>query len=362
MSDWLPRAGERLVLPTDPSLQYTGRIDDENPEAPIFEFVCSSIRLRMTGRILRLRVTNLRNCWENRLGVIVNGAQHAILLPDAGDAVLDLSGYLSEGENDVLIFKRQDACHAFVFHGLIVDEGATLLPPPPLPRRRMEVYGDSVSAGEVSEAEDYRGKPDPVHNGQFSNGWLSYSWQTARLLNAQLHDIAQGGISLQDGAGYFNAPDYLGMLSCWDKVRYNPFLGPQKPWDFRRYRPHVVVVAIGQNDAHPSNYMQDDYDGEQARKWRADYKHFISLLRAQYPAAHIILSTTILGHAPQWDDAIDQVCRELRQAGDERVHHFLYEKNGCGTPGHIRGSEAAGMARELAAYIETLPGVWNDEP
>ncbi len=360
MSQWIPAAGERFVLPTDPHLQYSGRVDDENPLAPVFHYVCSGIRLRLTGKVLRLCVTNLRNCWENRLGVIVNGTQHSVLLPERGDAVIDLSDRLSDGVNDVLIFKRQDACHAFVFHGLMVAEEAELLAPPALPARRMEVYGDSVSAGEVSEAEAYCGQVDPEHNGQYSNGWLSYAWQTARLLDAQIHDIAQGGISLQDGTGYFNAPNYLGMLSCWDKVAYNPFLGPQKPWDFRRYRPHVVVVAIGQNDAHPVNFMQDAFDGPQAQAWRADYERFIRLLRGQYPKAHIILSTTILGHAPQWDEAIDMVCRKLRLS-DDRVHHFLYEKNGCGTPGHVRGSEAAGMARELAAYIESIPNVWEDE-
>ena len=44
---------------------------------------------------------------------------------------------------------------------------------------------------------------------------------------------------------------------------------------------------------------------------------------------------------------------------DARIHHFLYSKNGCGTPGHIRGSEAAVMARELADFVEALPGVWE---
>ena len=359
MNRFAPLAGERLIRPTEPRLQYTGRVDDENPEAPVFHYVCSGIRFRLTGRVLRLCVTNIRNCWENRLGVLIDGEQTAVLLPESGDAVIDLSGLLHEGVNDVLIFKRQDSCHAFVFHGLMVEEGAELLDVPELPTRRIEVYGDSVSAGEVSEAEDYCGQVDPEHNGQYSNGWLSYAWQTARLLNAQIHDIAQGGISLQDGTGYFNAPDYLGMLSCWDKVAYNPFLGPRKPWDFSRYTPHVVVIAIGQNDAHPVNFMQEDYDGEQARQWRDDYRRLVELIRGQYPRAHIILSTTILGHARQWDDAIDEVCRALRQT-DERVHHFLYKQNGCGTPGHIRGSEAAGMARELAAYIEALPDVWAD--
>ena len=351
--------GERLIRPTDPNLQYMGRIDDENPEAPVFHYVCSSIRLRVTGGVLRMFLTNIHNCWENRLGVIVNGKQHAVLLPESGDAALDLSGMLGAGENDVLIFKRQDSCHAFVFHGLAIAEDAQLLPPPSLPARRIEFYGDSVTAGEVSEALDYAGKVDPPHNGQYSNGWWSYAWQTARMLNAQIHDIAQGGISLQDGCGYFNAPDYLGMLSCYDKVHYNPFLGPVKNWDFKRYRPHVVVIAIGQNDAHPDNFMERDYEGDKARQWRSDYRLLVEKLRAEYPAVEIILTTTILGHAKQWDDAIDSVCRDLQRT-DGHIHHFLYEKNGCGTPGHIRANEAEGMARELSAFIEGLgEDIWQ---
>lgn len=31
---------------------------------------------------------------------------------------------------------------------------------------------------------------------------------------------------------------------------------------FSRYIPHVVVVAIGQNDNHPVDYMAEDYDSE----------------------------------------------------------------------------------------------------
>ena len=64
-----------------------------------------------------------------------------------------------------------------------------------------------------------------------------------------------------------------------------------------------------------------------------------------------------MAHSPAWDDAIEEVFRDF---GDPKVHHFLYPKNGCGTPGHIRGSEAAGMAKELAGFIETLPDVWED--
>ena len=345
---------ERLISPADDKLRYTGRIGAA-AEAPFLIFPCTSVQMKLTGRTLKVALDNHHSFFENRLGVIVNGEQSAILL-EKGEQVIDLSHLLTADVNDVLLFKRQDCCHAMTIHGFIV--AGELLALPPRPARRMEVYGDSVSAGEVSEAEFACAQPDPQgHNGLYSNSYLSYSWQAARLLNAELHDIATGGMALLDKTGYFFGPDYIGLESAWDKVNYYPPFGESTPWDFSRYTPHVVVVAIGQNDHNPVNIMAEDYDSEASLHWRAEYSCFLGQLREKYPHAHIVCTTTILGHDPAWDRAIDEC---VRASGDERIHHFLYTKNGCGTPGHIRGSEAAVMARELAGFIETLDGVWED--
>ena len=345
---------ERLISPADDKLRYTGRIGAA-AEAPFLIFPCTSVQMKLAGRTLKVALDNHHSYFENRLGVIVNGEQTAILL-EKGEQIIDLSHLLTADVNDVLLFKRQDCCHAMTIHGFIV--AGELLALPPRPARRMEVYGDSVSAGEVSEAEFACAQPDPQgHNGLYSNSWLSYSWQAARLLNAELHDIATGGMALLDKTGYFFGPDYIGLESAWDKVNYYPPFGESTPWDFSRYTPHVVVVAIGQNDHNPVNIMAEDYDSEASLHWRAEYSRFLGQLREKYPRAHIVCTTTILGHDPAWDRAIDEC---VRASGDERIHHFLYTKNGCGTPGHIRGSEAAVMARELAGFIETLDGVWED--
>lgn len=352
-------SGEQLVPMTDPLLRYTGRIGWEQPDKPFFIYPCSSLAFRVTGRTLRVGLENLHSYYENRLGVVVNGVQTAILLVK-GEQCIDLSHLLTADENDVLIFKRQDCCHACRLTGMAVAADAQLLPLPPRPLRRMEVYGDSVSAGEVSEAEFACGQPDPEgHNGLYSNSYLSYAWQAARLLNAELHDIATGGMALLDGAGYFYGPDYIGLASSWDKVNYYPPFGAPTAWDFSRYTPHVVVVAIGQNDHNPVNVMAEEYDGPAAVHWRSEYCRFLLQLREKYPRAHIVCTTTILGHHENWDRAIDDVCQALRRE-DARIHHFLYTNNGCGTPGHIRGSEAAVMAQELAAFIDGLEGVWED--
>ena len=350
-------AGEKLISAADPMLRYTGRIGTEDPENPFFIYPCSSVALRLTGKVLKVALTNQHSYVENRLGVIINGVQSAVLL-EKGEQIIDLSEQLGDDVNDVLLFKRQDCCHAYILHGLIVAETAELMPLPARPARRIEVYGDSVSAGEVSEAEFACGQSDPEgHNGLYSNSYLSYSWQAARLMGAELHDIATGGMALLDGTGYFNGPNYIGMLSSWDKVNYYPPFGPDTKWDFSRYTPHVVVVAIGQNDHNPKDYMSWDYDCLPACMWRKEYRRFLGMLREKYPKAHIVCTTTILGHDKSWDVAIENCVRDM---ADERIHHFLYTNNGCGTPGHIRGSEAAVMAQELSAFVESLPGVWKD--
>mgnify|MGYP001116581980 CR=1 FL=1 len=94
--------------------------------------------------------------------------------------------------------------------------------------------------------------------------------------------------------------------------------------------------------------MKEDPAGERAEIWKEHYKSWITALRGKYPQALIVLATTILEHDHSWDDAIGQVCREL---DDKRIVHFLYRRNGCGTPGHIRIGEAEEMAQELAAFI-----------
>ena len=177
------------------------------------------------------------------------------------------------------------------------------------------------------------------------------AWMTARKLNAQIHDTSQGGISLLDDTGWFAAPHYKGVESCYDKIEYHQDLGPTKQWDFSKYVPHVVVVAIGQNDNHPVDYMAEDYDSEKSKNWRKHYQSFIEKLMQLYPKAQITLATTILCHDKSWDRSIDEVCTRI---GSERVHHFLYTKNGSGTPGHIRIPEAEQMSDELAAYITSL--------
>lgn len=341
----------------DRKLQYSGRIDNSDPSRPVFIFPASSLSFSFIGTGASVVIDNQRAYWDNYIGIIVDGVQRKERLADTGSRKIVLAENLEEKEHRIMIFKRQDSCHIFTIQELTLTGAGNLTDSLVRPVRRIEVYGDSVSAGEVSEATAYAGKADPWHNGEYSNSWYSYGWIAARKLKAEIHIIAQGGIALQNGTGWFLAPQYLGMEDVWDKVHYNPQLGAVTDWDFHKYIPHVVIVAIGQNDNNPEDYMKADIEGEKAQLWRLTYKTWIQKIREKYPKALIILSTTILEHDGNWDASIGRVCRELK---DDKIVHFLYSKNGVGTPGHIRIMEAEQMADELCAFIESVSeGVWK---
>ena len=98
------------------------------------------------------------------------------ILPDEGSVEIDISGFLDGNkEHEVTVFKRQDASHYVVFEGLITGKDTEISKSKVQFTRRIEVYGDSVSAGEVSEAVARAGLSDPENNGEYSNSFYSVS-------------------------------------------------------------------------------------------------------------------------------------------------------------------------------------------
>ena len=340
------------INPNHPEIRYCGRIDWNEKKEATWIYPCTSAEFLFTGSILKIHVRNHNEYWQNYLGCILDQVQSCFYLNKEGETVVEVRVPENEsGVHHVLFFKRQDACHALTIVGYEIEDSGHLLKLPKACERRIEVYGDSVSAGEVSEAIDFTGKKDPEHNGGYSNSWYSYAWITARKLHAQIHDIAQGGIALMDKTGWFQEPEQIGMESAWDKINYDPFHGTVTKWDFTQYVPQVVIVAIGQNDSHPDNFMAEDHEGEMAEKWREKYEKFLENLRRVYPDATIICCTTLLEHDASWDNAIETVVEKIN---DPKITHHVFRRNGTGTPGHLRIPEAYEMAEELVEYIEGL--------
>jgi len=339
------------LIPADNEhIQYTGRIDFSFREAPLFIYAGSYLKARFTGTELKAVIQNRKNWGRQFIGYIIDHAITGKILLNEDDQkrVYTLADNLADTEHEVILYKCMDSTGYFRFFGFLLDSKGTLLPQEEKPKRRIECFGDSVSAGAVCEAWGWEGKPDPPHNGEYCNAWYSYIAMTARNLGAELHNNSQGGLSLLNGTGYFRMPETLGLEFTYDKLGYVPELGLSQ-WDFNRFTPHVVVMAIGQNDPHPDNDISRD-EGKKLR-WKTKYKEILRDLRGHYPKALFILTTTLLYHDPCWDQALEEICLEMQ---DEKIVKFTYKRNGKGTPGHLRILEHKEMADELTEFIKSF--------
>ncbi len=338
----------------DPHVQSLGRIGEEEGGARRLIFPASYLRLRFLGSSLQVLVENHHDYWNSALGVLEGTRQSVLPVPESGASWLSIPLDPDATEHDITLFKRQDACNEVTIQAFLLDEEAQLLDPPALPDRRIEVFGDSVSAGECCEALFYRGQEDPEHEGEYSNSFYSWPWITARHFHAQLHDIAQGGIALLPHTGYYHEDrGAIGMCQVFDKVQYNEDLGPVTRWDFTRYTPDVVIVALGQNDCHPEWNLSPD----NLSCWESAYEAFLCMILRVYPDCRIVCATGIIRHDGRIDEAIEWVVRRL---DSPQISHLLFTGNGKTTPGHPRIPEQQQMAKDMIRHIESL-GIWPEK-
>ncbi|MGN0667241.1 MAG: electron transporter RnfD [Huintestinicola sp.] len=343
----------------DERINYMGRIGMYDDGAR-FYYAASTAEVMFTGTKISVEINN-KTVWGTLcLGYIIDGRLGKAPLPRSNDGqnvVYTLAESLEQDKiHRLVIFKRHAANHMFILKSIETD--GEILEAPERPALRLEVYGDSVSAGEVSEAVEFTGRCDPSsHDSIYDNPFYSYTWQTARLLNAELHDIAQGGIAVFDDTGYFHWPKMIGMESVYDKECYFPEGGDITPWDFSRYTPHIVIFALGQNDKHNGITEEDDidiHDPEYRLKWKNGYKDIVRNVHSHYPSdTKYIFITTLLMHDEEWDNAIGEISDELNAEG-MNTYHLLFSRNGAATPGHPRIPEHAEMAGELTAFINHI--------
>ncbi|MCD7730477.1 MAG: electron transporter RnfD [Oscillospiraceae bacterium] len=344
------------ISPSNEGFAYMGRIDFTNPDAPVLFYAGSQVRFRFYGSSFKVCVRSTIYWGELSLGIILDGKMISLqLFPENNgkSVAIMVADDLPYAIHEVIVFKKHAANQLLTFEGIDIE--GELCSKPILPPLKMEVYGDSVCAGEVIEAEDFVGKSDPdSHNSRYDNVWHSFVMQTARRLNAQINNICQGGIALFDGTGYFHYPDYIGLESVYDKLCYFPE-GGISMWDFSLYTPDIVIIAIGQNDKHNGKTDADDidiYDPVYRKMWKTGYIKLVNDLNNKYNSPQFVLITTILMHDKEWDKAIDEVAYELSSEG-VRAFHYVFERNGKATPGHPRISEHNEMADELTNFIKS---------
>ena len=177
-----------VIKPTDPCIQYTGRISFANPERPAWNFPGVQIIAAFEG-------TSLRMIAKPRSGYFVaqidNAEPFKVAFRGERDSVVTLATALADGRHLVRLMYAIEGYEFFPeFWGFVLDKGRQLVPPPALPSRKIEFIGNSITCGYGNEGL----KKEEGFDYATENHYYSYASIAARNLEAQHWVVAS-----QDG-------------------------------------------------------------------------------------------------------------------------------------------------------------------
>ncbi|HOK97696.1 MAG TPA: SGNH/GDSL hydrolase family protein [Bacteroidales bacterium] len=324
----------------DNRILYTGRLDNTDAKAPKFSAPGVYITAKFKGTTLDIELVDEYKwgSYRNYFQVIIDNGQPQRFRTEANRTIYRIANNLSNTTHTVRIIKDTEAGIGYlIFKGFYADE---LLPADPLPERKIELFGNSITCG--------FGIYTDMCDKAVDNEWyianaaaLSYGAITAHNLNAQYHLTSVSGIGLIHSCCdmTYTMPD------VYDKIFIdNP---ASKAWDFNKYIPDVVTICLGQNDG-----IQDSTQFTQA------YIHFIDNLKSHYPQAHFFCLTS-----PMADNNLFEFQKKILTAienyyknlGDDRVHKVFLSHNllsGCAS--HPDKNQHQMIAEELTQAIRDV--------
>ena len=332
------------VKPSDKKISYSGRIGLERSDEADIYWPGSSIKLRFKGTSLK---AVLKDKPGNYFYVITdNDTNHLVKIKlDTAKKRYQLAQNLVYRKHTIELFKLTNSTTATTFFGFELGGKTKLLKPAPKPKRKMEFFGNSITAGHGVDVN-----PDSTDSGasQFFNNYRTYAAITARHFNAQYSCIARSGIGLM--VSWF--PEI--MPETYDRI--NPYDNARK-WNFSKYTPDVVVINLLQNDYWIINQPNHEQFIKRFGKQKPDsdfitqaYKNFLHQVRSKYPKASIICTLGSMNGTEDGSPFPRYIVKAIEEMNDKNIlHHFYPFKK---TPGHPRIKEQQVMAASLIKFIE----------
>jgi len=331
-----------IIAYNNNDIQYEGRIAYKNGAAELsWSGTTARVTFEGTGVSAILKDSDTSNYYN----VIVDGTSITKIHTDTVKHSYVLASGLSTGKHTVELFKRTewDKGKTWLF-GFDMEKNTELLPPPPLKKRKIEFYGNSITCGYATE--DSSGNDS--YKGYFENNYVSYAAITARHFDAQYSCIAKSGIGVTVSWFPLIMPEMYDRTDATDA---------NSKWNFSNYTPDVVVINLFQNDSWIiNNPANEQFKARFGTKKPGEteiiqaYRSFVTTLRTTYPKSTIICALGNMDATREGSPWPGYVAQAIKTLNDPKIYtHFFPYKN---TPGHPKVNEQKAMAESLITFIE----------
>ncbi len=320
--------------PAEPEVHWVGRYDETDPAAVRMGWSGVGLVVRFAGTGASVRMDDAGRYFT----VVVDGVVQPTLATSGGMQDYVLASGLPPGEHTVELHRRTEGSFGPTVVSEVMLEGELLAPPPVT--RRMELVGDSITAGYGNEGVSPCG-----FSAETENHYMTYGAIASRALGAELHTIAWSG----KGVIYNYGDDVNQPLpELYDRT----VASEGAAWGFA-WQPDVVAVNLGTNDFSTGN------DPSQAL-FVDSYVAFLAHLREVYPdALLLVLQPTLFGaEADTVQGYLEEVVAQRQASGDPDVGYadVNVEWIGSGCDGHPTVATHEGMAGRLAEELQSRLG------
>lgn len=311
-----------------------GRYARVAPDRVRYGWPGTGLRIRFRGTALWLRMDDHAGYHDVR----VDDRPAAMLHTEPGPRRYAVVKGLPEGEHTVVVRRRTEG-HLGPTEVLDVEVDGALLPAP-APDLRMEVLGDSITAGYGNEGRSRSCKFTP----RTENHLRTYAALAAEAVGAELSAIAWSGKGItRNYGGDVSQPPLPAFYDRSVPTEPEPRWADPQPAD-------VVLVNLGTND------FSTDADPT-AEQFVLAYVELLGAVRARHPHAPILCTVAPLLRDDERavvEAYIDQAIALRGHAGDRALRRIdLHEPpQGWGCDWHPSAKTHAAMAERLVPALE----------
>ncbi|MDB5104482.1 MAG: Esterase, hydrolase-type [Fibrobacteres bacterium] len=320
------------IAADNPFIQYSGRFDRTDAKKPRCDWPGSSIQARFTGTSITVKISG----GMNDFNVIVDGVWKSKLTVDGKTSQVAAQGLL-DGAHEILLTKRTEGFQGITtFEGFQLEDGkAMVAPPPKAVSPKIQFIGDSYTVGYGDEA-NVLSCPD---RRPYDNNYLAYGPVTARAVGADYSVQAVSGLGMVHNYGDASPVSARPMPSYFGNTLFGV---DDLKWDFTKWIPDLVVVALGTNDFSTAVKPTE-------AQYASAYKDFLKKVRAWYPNAEILCMTySVDAYQKKY---VDTLVSQVAAAGDAKIHRVHMPALVAGELGCDYHPNVAGQRKYADALI-----------